>query len=172
MHLFGWGRNLERKEKAEENPWGEQAINGPSGLKLLGVFHTAGGGKFTLCQESKLAKKKQNKTACCGFAKTTWGLVGTWCSCPPPICSKVWCEGNGGQIKAARLCSESWGTQHPTESVEKGQRARIFVLSLIGNVFLFCFFAEWHINESVQLWQKILSLIIGFRSESTSFKIS
>lgn len=60
MHLFGWRKNLEMKEIGEENPWGEPAIM-PSGLKLLGAFHTADGGKFTLCQESELVKKNKTK---------------------------------------------------------------------------------------------------------------
>lgn len=48
----------------------------------------------------------------------TWGLGGIGSSCPPPVCCPVWCWGNGGQTRAAGLCSESWGT-HPPEGKTK-----------------------------------------------------
>lgn len=157
-HLFGWWRKLEWTH-------GENMQK----ASLLEAFNTEDGGKFTLCQENELVKKKK-KSCMLWLVKATWGLVGTWCSCPPPICWKVWYEGNGGQIIAARLCSESWGTQHPTESVERGQHYIFFTQDYFHFIWLkIYFFAQWHMCSVTAKKKKRIAWIIVFRSESTSF---
>lgn len=51
----------------------------------------------------------------------TWGLAGIGSSCSPPVCCPGWCWGTGGQTRAARLCSVSWGIQPPEEYKHKNK---------------------------------------------------
>lgn len=93
-------------------------------------------------------------------AEVTWGLVGTSCSCLLPICCPECYKGNEGQTRAARLCSESWGTQHPTENA----RTAILTYSSSQNTFNLCEFIKCFI---IATW---ITLIILVKIESKAFK--
>lgn len=115
------------------------------------------GGKLTRGQGGELAMLWLHVVA-----PVTWGLVGTSCSCPPPICCPECYKGNEGQTRAARLCSESWGTPHPTENA----RRTFIPYSSTQNTFKLCEFIQCYV---IATW---ITLIILVKIEAKAFKES
>lgn len=130
MHLFGWWRKLEWTH-------GENMQK----ASLLEAFNTEDGGKFTLCQENELVKKKKKKlhvVTCKGYLGSCWDLV--FLPSSNLLESVVWRKRRSNNSCKALF----WVMGNAASYRERGERTTLYILHprllsfyLIKNIF-FC----------------------------------